>query len=60
MDDTTQTTVNPADVSPLVDLVEVLDEAGNPTGQYRPRTSEDAPAEATIFTTAEDGEHVVN
>lgn len=41
-------------------LVEILDAEGNPTGQYTLALSEGeaAPAEATVFTTAEDGEHI--
>lgn len=47
----------PFDTTPTLDLVEILDEQGNPTGQYRPR--ETAP-EGTTIVSAEDGEHVVN
>lgn len=49
--------MEPADFSPLVDLVEILDADGNPTGQYRP--SETPQEGSTKYTTAEDGEHEV-
>lgn len=49
--------MEPAIDTPFVDLVEILDADGNPTGQYRPS---EAPQEgSTKYTTAEDGEHQV-
>jgi hypothetical protein len=56
MNEITEVTITP-DVPFDLDMVEILDEQGNPTGQYRPR---DVTSTATtIYTTAEDGEHEV-
>lgn len=60
MNEITDTQANEYTIA--ADMVEILDTEGNSTGQYRPREASDgeaASAEATVFTTAEDGEHVV-
>lgn len=41
-------------------MVEILDNEGNPTGQYRKSDSETTSSEAEVlYTTAEDGDHAV-
>ena len=58
-ENTPEVTVTPYDLG----MVEIIDEQGNPTGQYRTRTDSDGEAtyEGTPFTVTEDSaDHRIN
>jgi len=49
-----------AEAHELLGLVEILDENGNPTGEYKPREGEAASEEATVFVAEDAASHEVH